>query len=366
MNGKGGGMPDPKTDPKAEPMPSGTDPMKPEPKNAKGGEDPAREKQDEIAGRATAIEKAAANLPGLTALAKTRITEGTKAANEAADALGKGDRPAARKEADKAKEVFRAASKQVAALAAEEAAQQLAAARDLANEIAAMATPTEQKNGLVGASEEVPVLPGLGRAAEQARTLKDVLENLAGSPVPGDAEAARKAAGILKQEDLAAAIKRLEAPGAGDDKAERQDLADRFGALGQKLDQAYRETVAPRLEEIAKLEREANELEQRSKTADDSDWRRLGRQGQEFLERLEAAGLGHLAGDDLKNALKGNGRIGREQFGKGVALAHARLVAKLQEFIAQDRFTTGNEAVPPEYKDLVERYLRALSAGGTK
>src|SRR5262249_41564625 len=142
--------------------------------------------------------------------------------------------------------------------------------------------------------------------AEQAKTVKDVLEKLAGSTAEADADAARKAAGILKSENLDAAIARLEKPGAGDDKSERQDLAERFAALGQKLEQAYRETVAPRLEEIAKLERQANDLEQRAGTADDAaDWRRVRQQGSEFLERLDAAGLSHLAGDDLKNSLKG-------------------------------------------------------------
>src|SRR5204863_2351898 len=138
--------------------------------------------------------------------------------------------------------------------------------------------------------------------------LKDVLEKLAGSgaeaDAEADAEAARKAAAILKQEDIGAAIARLEKPGAGGDRGERQDLADRFAALGQKLDQAYRETVAPRLEEIAKLEREANELEQRAGAADDgADWRRLRQQGADFVERLEAAGLGGLAGEDLRAGL---------------------------------------------------------------
>jgi hypothetical protein len=42
------------------------------------------------------------------------------------------------------------------------------------------------------------------------------------------------------------------------------------------------------------------------------------------------------------------------------------LALKLQDFVAGDQFNTGNEAVPPEYKDLVDRYLRALSAGNTK
>lgn len=355
--------PAPAADPKVDPKPSGEDPKRePKPKDGKGA-DPAQERQDDIAGRATALEKAATNTKGLTELAKARIADAAKAANAAADALGQANRPAARKEVDRAKELFRAAAKQVAALSAEEAAQQLAAARDFANEIAAMAAPTDPMKapGASGSGEENA--PGLGAAAEQARTLKDLLENLATSGAASDAEAARKAAGVLKQEDLAAAITRLEKPGAGRDKDERQDLADRFAALGQKLDQAYRETVAPRLEEIGKLEREANDLEQRAGTADDAaDVRRLRQQSAEFVERLEAAGLTGLVDEGLRGALR-SGNV--PALSKSLAVTHARLVAKLQEFVAHERPTTGTEAVPPEYKDLVERYLRALS-GGTK
>jgi hypothetical protein len=352
MNNGKGGMGDPKV----------------EPKNGKGPEDPARDKQDDVAGRASVLEKAAANVKGLTPLAKSRITDATKAANDAADSLGKGDRKMARPEVDKAKELFRAAAKQVAALAAEEAAQQLAAARDLANEIASMAAPSETKNpGAGGMGDPKMPLPGLGAAAEQAKTVKDILEKLAGSGAEGDADAARKAAGILKGENLDNAIERLQKPGAGDDKAERKDLADRFAALGQKLDEAYREVVAPRLEEIARLERAANELEQKAAAADDAaDVRRLRQQVAEFVERVDAAGLGQLVSNDLRKALSGSGEGGVSEIRRGLALAHAKLVAKLQEFIASDRFTTGNEAVPPEYKDLVERYLRTLSAGGMK
>jgi hypothetical protein len=351
-------------EPKKDPMSGGADP-KTERKTDKGGEDPAQERQDEIAGRASALEKGASNAKGLTGLAKTRISDAAKAANAAADALGQRNRPTARKEVDRAREIFRTVSKQVAALAAEEAAQQLAAARDIANDLALKTAPGDMKTPGAGNRGEGK-LPGLGTASEEAKTLKDVLENLAASGAEGDAEAARKAAGLLKQEDLAAAIQRLEKPGAGNDKGERQDLADRFAALGQKLDQAYRETVAPRLEEIGRLEREANDLEQRAGAADDAaDWRRLGQQGAGFLERLEAAGLGDLAGEDLRAALRAGGS-GRELFGRGIAATHARLLAKLQEFVAGDRFSSGNEAVPPEYKDLVERYLRALSAGGSK
>jgi hypothetical protein len=350
----------------------GTDPTAPgdggEPgdKPGKGKPDPAAERQEEIAGQAAAVEKLAGTAKGLTGLAKTRIADAAKAANAAADALGRGDRDAARPEVDKARETFRAAAKQVAALAAEEAAQQLAAARDLANDVAMQAAPPDPgRKTPGGAGEGDGKMPGLGSAAEDARSLKDVLENLAGSGKAADADAARKAAGLLKQENLPDAIERLEKPGAGGDRAERKDLADRFAALGQKLDEAYRDAVAPRLEEIARLEREANDLEQKAARAGDEDWRRLRQQGAQLLERLEAAGLGALVSDDVRAGL-GNAAAGREAFGRGVAVLHARLVAKLQEVVAGDRIAAGNEAVPPQYKDLVERYLRALSAGGSK
>src|SRR5205085_1312862 len=154
------------------------------------------------------IEKAAANAKGLTGLAKTRISDASKAANEAADSLGKGDRPTARKEVDKARETFRTAAKQVAALAAEEAAQQLAAARDLANDVALKTAPPMDPNasgrgnsGDMNMKTPMPCgnggdmnmkMPGLGDAAEQAKSIKYVLEKLAGSGAEADADAARK------------------------------------------------------------------------------------------------------------------------------------------------------------------------------
>jgi hypothetical protein len=374
--GSGDGKPD---DPKAKPAtPDKPDPNNPQEKGpgserkmaAKDkdgkGDDPTQERQDDIAARATALDKVAATAKGLTGLAKTRIADAAKAANAGADALGQRDRPVARKEVDRARENFRLAAKQVAALAAEEVAQQIAAARDIANDVALQTAPTDSMipGAGKGEAEKEKKMPALGDAAEQAKTLKDVMEQVAGSGSEGSAEAARKVAGLLKQEDLKAAMERLEKPGVGDDRGERQDLAERFAALSRKLDQVYRETIAPRLEELARLEREANELEQRAGAADDAaDWRRLRQQGVEFIEHLEAAGLGELANDDLRGGLRPG--AGPELFSRGIGYTHAKLAAKLQEFVAGDRFSTGNEAVPPEYKDLVDRYLRALSAGRT-
>lgn len=355
----------------------GNDPMaKPEPKGDKGME-AAKEKQEDAASRASVIDRTAMNAKGLTPLARGRISEGAKAANAGADALGQGDKPAARKEVEKARETLRAAAKQVAALAAEEAAQQLAMARDLANEIALKTVPLPDdpmKDSPGGGGEDGKKKPGLAGGAEDARTLQDVLEKLAASGAESDADAARKAAAILKQENIAAAAERLDKlekadkPAAGD-KEERKDLAERFAALGQKLDQAYRETVAPRLEAIAKLEREANDLEQKAAAAEDAaDMRRLKQQGIEFLEKLDGAGLGQLADASVKNGLDAGlkGANGRDAFSRGMKETHAKLVAKLAELLSGDRFASGNEAVPPEYRDLVERYLRTLSSGSSK
>ena len=209
--------------------------------------------------------------------------------------------------------------------------------------------------------------PGLGNAAEQAKSLKDVLEKLAASTAEGDADPSRKAGALLKQEDLANDIARLEKPGVENDRGERQDLSDRFAALGQKLDQAYRDTIAPRLEEIARLEREANELMQKAAAADDpTEVRRVRQQGAGFIAKLEAAGLENLVSEDLRVGANAGGNAGLETFNRGVATVHTRLVSKLQELISADKYASGNEAVPPEYKDLVERYLRALSAGRSK
>jgi hypothetical protein len=338
----------------------------PDARDGKSGDDPEKERQDDVAGRATAIDKTAAKVKGLTGLARKRIADAAKAANAGADALGQRDRPTARKEVDRARDLFRQASKQVAALAAEEVAQQIAAARDLANDVALQTAPTDAKQPGAGKGEKGK-LPGLGDAGEQARTLKDVLEQIAGQGSEEAANAARKVGALLKEEDLKAAIERLEKPGAGKDRGERQDLAERFAALGQKLDRVYRETVAPRLEELGRLERESYDLEQRAgASADGADWRRLRQQAAGFLERLEDARLGNLASKELREALRGGGSASNALIGKRLAAVHTQLVAKLQELVAGDRFTTGNEAVPPEYRDLVDRYLRALSAGTRK
>ena len=78
-----------------------------------------------------------------------------------------------------------------------------------------------------------------------------------------------------------------------------------------------------------------------------------------FLETASSAKVDNARAGKLWNE-------NQDLIGQGLASVHKQLVAKLQEFVAGDRFTTGNEAVPPDYRDLVDRYLRALSAGTKK
>jgi hypothetical protein len=322
--------------------------------------DPLQERQDDIAASATEVDKVAAKTKELTGLARTRIASAAAAANAAADALNQKDRVAARKEVDRARELFRLAAQQVAALAAKEAAQQLAGARDIANEVANQTAPPIKR----GAAE---AMPGIGNAAEKAKTLKEVLEQIESSGA-ASSEAARQAAAALKAEDLAAATRRLEQPGVDSDRDERQDLAERFAALGQRLDRAYRELVAPRLEELARFEHEASELQRRFNAADDDAVRqRVYQQVAEFVERLDAARLGMVVGADLREGLKaGANAANKDQLAQQLEAVREKLVARLKQFVLGDQFKATGEAVPAQYKELVDRYLRALSAGSSK
>ena len=54
------------------------------------------------------------------------------------------------------------------------------------------------------------------------------------------------------------------------------------------------------------------------------------------------------------------------RFARDLAVVRAKLIAKLKEFVAGDQFKATGEAVPPEYKELVDRFLRTLSAGSGK
>ena len=110
------GKPDPdnpEKDPAASDKPGPAGDRKVAGKEGKAAEDPAQERQEDIAGRAAAIEKEAATAKGLTGLARKRIGDAARSANAGADALGQKDRPGARKEVDRARELFRLAAKQV-------------------------------------------------------------------------------------------------------------------------------------------------------------------------------------------------------------------------------------------------------------
>ena len=95
-----------------------------------------RDRQLDVSLEARDIERVLSKLKRASELSKTRITEAAKTAESASTALDRGDSKLAHGDAKQAAEMFREIAKLLEALLAEETPQRLAAARNLANQLA--------------------------------------------------------------------------------------------------------------------------------------------------------------------------------------------------------------------------------------
>jgi hypothetical protein len=93
------------------------------------------QKQADIAAEAASIQRAMDKINGISDLAKGRIAEGLKTAEQGAAALERGDSKEAEKAAEKASGMFRELAKNVEALAAAETSQKIAMARNMSEEL---------------------------------------------------------------------------------------------------------------------------------------------------------------------------------------------------------------------------------------
>ncbi|MEK6257422.1 MAG: hypothetical protein AABP62_02285 [Planctomycetota bacterium] len=103
---------------------------------AKPSREELRDKQLDVSLEARDIERILTKLKRASELSKTRITEAAKTAESASTALDRGDSKVARGDAKQAAEMFREIAKLLEALLAEETPQKIAAARNLANQLA--------------------------------------------------------------------------------------------------------------------------------------------------------------------------------------------------------------------------------------
>jgi hypothetical protein len=301
-------------------------------------------------------------------------------------------------------------------LIAEEKAEQIAAARQMAQELARQQRdfidrlaksnlnsggegdkPTEPAAGVgskpVPPKEGEEEMPGLGAArqiAEKAETLKDVLGAAAGAKNPEDEPAAEKIQAILgsmKLDDVLERLKNLPdqlGSGQADDaKSAAEEGAERLEETASALDSLYRGVVAPQLEALAKAEKALSgleeDLEKLEKPADINGWHL---RAEDLADDLEKAGVNEELRNEfaevVQNGLGDSRKAGSwawvrvdsgyyaapASYKRVIVRLQATLRGQLQELILGEQISQRDEPTPPQYQDLVDRFYKVLAVEG--
>lgn len=247
----------------------------------------------------------------------------------------------------------------------------------------------------LGDAEEMPtdeeLRAALARRAEQlaesGRTLDDILKTILQSTDPADAEAARLVEAILKETSLSEAVANMQRVagtiGSGnldDARLASLDVADRLEIASQRLGNAYRLIVAPQAEELrdienalALLREKLEKLQTRSQVA---SWQREMR---ELLDRMEKLGIDDTLREQLLEEMKKDGLsaapggnvagwglvdgryVAPSTYRQAIINIQEEVQARLQNLLVGDLESSPDEATPPKYQDLVERYYQVLS-----
>ncbi|MFM9965800.1 MAG: hypothetical protein ACKV2Q_31855 [Planctomycetaceae bacterium] len=230
--------------------------------------------------------------------------------------------------------------------------------------------------------------------AESGKTLQDVLNEIAKSTEPGDKEAVAKIQEVMKEIDINKIVAEMgqiadmiRETKDTDARLSSTDIAERLEIMAQRLDGAYRTIVAPQAEELRKIEAALAELrEQLEKLETPSQVAAWHREVRDLLDKLDKLGVSPKDREYLeKEMVKAGFGLDVDRTKRGVnwglvngyyaaPVAYSHGLIHLQEDI-QERIQTlilgdlGNasdEATPPKYQELVNRYYEVLSRQGGK
>jgi hypothetical protein len=260
-----------------------------------------------------------------------------------------------------------------------EAAQRLAAARDLASNLA------QRERDLADRLDKA------ARVAESGRTLEDLLRMLA----PDDEaknigpETVNRIETLLREADAGTLIRRMQeveamlrAGRVVGSQTEARQLAEQLEVLAQRLDALHRAVVAPQLESLMALEKRAAELRDRFKKLDSqaaiSEWHRDADLLLQEFGRLKDRSA---SADRLAEAMRVEGwgtnvtrwdwsRVGGYYTGPtaydvSMVALESELREEVREFVLRELVAASDEPTPPQYKELVERYFQVLSQQGS-
>ena len=441
-----------------------------------------REMQQDIVLEAQDLEQALGKLKNISDLAKNRMAEATKQTDAAMNAMDRGDTPKAIEEARAATEGFEELAKQVEGLIQQEAAERLAAAKNLADQLAksqqqlAMQTPmpgggqqnqpTEEPaegagqgkpsekqkptgadgqpqkkeptdpdakqgagdkpsekedesakgSGKEGEKPQDDAQSGGGkdesqrdpkamtealarqaeRNAETGKTVVDILQSVLKSTDPADKDVIAKVDELLKDQKVDETVARMEnlpqqlRDGRfGDAKVQAADSADRWEATALRLATAFRQLSAPKLEELLNVEQKLQELRERlDKLENERDVVQWLTDAGRLMDQVEKLGVGEKLLEQLEELLRQAGWSEElERFrlrGSGWVIANrgyydvppgyapvlvnltAEVQAHIQELILGELLAGQDEASPPQYEQLVERYYQVLATGSLR
>ena len=340
-------------------------------------------------------------LQAATNLARARAQNVAQAAMNVSGAMERGRSGRALTGAGMASAAYRQLAWHVEGISQLESVQRIAVARDLATRAVAGGREIDERSREVGALKErdeadatnaveemVEALAGeADLQAELGRTVVDILQSVRDSfDQEGDPAIARieRMMDELKLDETVDRMDQLagmiQGDRFGETSVQAADIADRFDIAAQQLDTLYRQMVAPRVEQLRLLEARAVDLDERLAALDAEDQvTRWHRRAEALMEDLREGQIAEAAVAQLTEAMKEAGweQPGREAWNwpaaeNGLAAPAAygeatrgivqEIQRHIQELIVGDMLDDTDDAVPPKYLPLVERYMEVLSA----
>jgi hypothetical protein len=397
---------------------------------AKNARRDAMERQEKIADKARELEEKLKKLEVASELAKVRMSKAAETAEKASGVLNRGNTKEATETAKAGAAMLHELARQVKGELAREVAQELAMARDLADELSEREADLGQMpNGAPGSGADQdgqqqqsgqadngakgddgsPSKDGQGasgtggnrgpygagwgdltdaerleRLQEAARTLEHWLKD---ASLRAEGKSAEQIRELLENNEALRIVERMERIGAlylgGQKPVARRDATDlsrMLEVLARQLDVLHRGIVAPELASLVEYDKRVNELIAKLKTlktnAEITEWHRMAAN---LIRDLEKAGLTNAAAA-LTAALEAGGWLGGpvawdwgvDDHGYRVAPGPylnamgsitLQLHDRIQDLILKDMASAHDEATPPEFKELVERYYEVLSKG---
>ena len=380
----------------------------------------ALERQETIADGARALEERLKRLEEVSDLAKERMTNAAEVTEKAAGALNRGNTKEGTAAARAGSLLLHEVARQVKGEISTEVADELAQARDLADELARQeeefaeavtrrlsSSTTVDRGTQDGESgnekePEAKAKPGMAAGSdarqdwknltdaekleqmkEAARTLEQWLK---GAVQNAEGDSAARVRELLQQGEAAAIVEKADRVGVlydGDRKEEAtreaRDLARTLEGLARRIDGIHRGMIAPELARLTEFDQRVGRLSSRlgklETEAQRDDWIR---QSEDLVRDLEKAGL-TAAAETLERVLK-EGRSGANRWSAGpdgylvppagyaeaLSKTSARLRDRVLELILRDLAASRDESTPPEYRELVERYYEVLSTEGAQ